>query len=352
MVCTWELRRGRLTPRVVVAPAGVTAPRLLELPRSFGILGRALDAAPGDAVVADGGDRATLTVLPGPRSELAAAIPGPDGPWGVLLVVPETTTSPVRRPRSRRRTRRGDRHDRQRRAAARTRSPTCSTGRRRYGAWPATSAAGSISTGSCPGSSTTRWCCSRATAPRSSCGARTAGPWRRSAAGCRRVPVGRAGLPGALPAGRRGRRPTPLFAVGYRDDPRGAGVRAAVVQEGFDTICTAPLMDGTEILGLLNVYHDTPHAWTPDELETIAALATQASVAIRTAQNFQQMATWTAQLQSIQQLGARLNHLSSVRDIGLAIATELRQLIDYHNVRVYRLVGDGPHARRDAGPGR
>ena len=51
------------------------------------------------------------------------------------------------------------------------------------------------------------------------------------------------------------------------------------------------------------------------------------------------MATWTAQLQSIQQLGARLNHLSSVRDIGLAIATEMRQLIDFHNVRVYRVQG-------------
>jgi diguanylate cyclase (GGDEF)-like protein len=32
--------------------------------------------------------------------------------------------------------------------------------------------------------------------------------------------------------------------------------------------------------------------------------------------------------------------LTSVREIGLAIATELRQLIDYHNVRVYRLAGE------------
>ena len=128
--------------------------------------------------------------------------------------------------------------------------------------------------------------------------------------------------------------------MGYADDPRGSDIRAAVVQEGFDTICTAPLMDGTEVLGLLNIYHDEPHLWSADELETVAALATQASVAIRTAQNFEQMATWTAQLQSIQQLGARLNHLSSVADIGLAIVTELRQLIDYHNARVYRLVGD------------
>jgi diguanylate cyclase (GGDEF)-like protein len=51
------------------------------------------------------------------------------------------------------------------------------------------------------------------------------------------------------------------------------------------------------------------------------------------------MATWAAQLQSIQQLGARLSRLSSVADIGQSIASELRQLIDYHNARVYRVVG-------------
>src|SRR4029079_12812186 len=119
----------------------------------------------------------------------------------------------------------------------------------------------------------------------------------------------------------------PLYALNYRDDPRGAGIRAAVVQEGYDTICTAPLLDGDEVLGLLNVYHDEPHAWSGDELETISALATQASVAIRTAQNFDKMATWTAQLQSIQQLGARLNHLSNVRDIGLAVGSETRKTI-------------------------
>ena len=61
----------------------------------------------------------------------------------------------------------------------------------------------------------------------------------------------------------------PLFAVDYRDDPRGDDVRAAVVQEGFDTLCTAPLLDGNDLLGMLNVYHDQPHHWTPDELDTI-----------------------------------------------------------------------------------
>ncbi len=58
------------------------------------------------------------------------------------------------------------------------------------------------------------------------------------------------------------------------------------------------------------------------------------------ADDIARMATWAAQLQSIQQLGSRLNRLTVEREVGLAIATELRELIDYHNVRVYRIVGD------------
>jgi two-component system cell cycle response regulator len=50
-------------------------------------------------------------------------------------------------------------------------------------------------------------------------------------------------------------------------------------------------------------------------------------------------ATWAAQLQSIQLLGARLSRLTSMGDIGDAIASELHRLIDYHNVRVYQLDG-------------
>jgi diguanylate cyclase (GGDEF)-like protein/excisionase family DNA binding protein len=132
----------------------------------------------------------------------------------------------------------------------------------------------------------------------------------------------------------------PLFAVHYSDDPLGAAMRAAVIQEGFDTMCAAPFFDGETLLGLLCVYHDRPHQWTHDELDTIDAFAAQGSVAIKTAQNYAQMATWAAQLQSIQALGARLNRLGTAEEIGSAIAIELRDLIDYHNVRVYRIRAD------------
>jgi diguanylate cyclase (GGDEF)-like protein len=130
------------------------------------------------------------------------------------------------------------------------------------------------------------------------------------------------------------------FAVDYADDPRGAGVRAAVIQEGFNTIAIAPLLADAELLGLLALYHDRPHPWDESDLDTLEALAAQASVAMVTARNYAKMAGWAAQLQSIQQLGGRLSRLSSVREIGIAIAAELRQLIDYHNVRVYRVAED------------
>ena len=140
----------------------------------------------------------------------------------------------------------------------------------------------------------------------------------------------------AIDAGR------PAFAIGFRDDARAANVRSNVIQEGYDTVCVAPLIDveTSECIGSLNVYHDRRHQWTADELDALARLAIQASVALRSARTYAQLATWAAQLQSIQQLGTRLNRLSDVRAIGSAIATELRDVIDYHNVRVYRQVGD------------
>ena len=351
LVAVWELRHGRLTQRAVSVPTGAAAPRLLDLPSSFGLLGLALDAAPSAgsreaatpeavALVGGPGERVTSAVLPGAFTEIAAAIPGPDGPWGALLLVTEPEVSPgsaiveltavladaigtvVR--------------------VAHREEEVGHLLHRAEALRRVASDIGSrldldrILTGLVDHAMVLFEGDRAAVYMRRPDGTDVAEVSRNLSAGYLNAirPVTVRSLSSAAISARR-----PLFAVNYRDDPRGADVRAAVVQEGYDTLCTAPLMDGPELLGMLNVYHDAPHAWSKDELETLASLATQASVAIRTAQNFQQMATWTAQLQSIQQLGARLNHLTSVRDIGLAIATELRQLIDFHNVRVYRVQG-------------
>jgi diguanylate cyclase (GGDEF)-like protein len=81
-------------------------------------------------------------------------------------------------------------------------------------------------------------------------------------------------------------------------------------------------------------------AWTDGDLAGLRSLASWAAVALANARTYQRMAVWAAQLESIQQLGTRLNRLTTVAGIGTAICGELRQLIDYHNVRVYRVEGD------------
>jgi len=51
-------------------------------------------------------------------------------------------------------------------------------------------------------------------------------------------------------------------------------------------------------------------------------------------------AEWEARIDSIAELGTRLNHQGTVEEIGATICLELRRLIDYHNVRVYRVDGE------------
>lgn len=75
-----------------------------------------------------------------------------------------------------------------------------------------------------------------------------------------------------------------------------------------------------------------------DRLAT--TLDRSAEAAVRDARELERTATWAAQLQSISALGARLARLSTVSEIGQAICLELRSLIDYHNVRVYRVAGE------------
>ena len=345
LVAIWELRDDRVVPRAVARDDGATADRLVDRPRAFGILGAALADAivgrgRGRATTSDGKDPGPLAVLPGGRPELAVVIPGTTGPWGVLHLVADRSTTFTR-------------HDIEVATVvadaigtittiARRRDEVARHLHRAEALRRVASDIGSrldldrILSGLVDHAMVLFEADRGAVFVRRADGGTVSEVSRGLSAAylaqVRDVPT--KSLPAEAAAAGR-----PLYSTGYRDDARGADMRAAVIQEGFDTICTAPLLDGDELLGLLDVYHDRPHDWTTEDLETMAALATQASVAIRAAQDYERMASWAAQLQSIQQLGARLNRLSDVREIGLGIATELRQLIDYHNARVYRIVG-------------
>jgi len=336
LVAAWELVGDRLVPRAQSAAEKV---RLVELPRTYGTLGAAVGAPRVPTTVLDVDP--ALGVLSDGRAELAVSIPGEGRPWGAILIVGEGLGSL------------GERDEELAVAAARSLGTAIKLARaagdiahQLHRADALRRVAGDIGSrldlnqilAGLADHAMVLFEGDRAAVFLVRPSGETVAEVSRGLSpgflnSVRKFPA--RSLPMAAVAARR-----PLFSVNYRDDPRGADMRAAVVQEGFDTVCTAPLFDGDALVGLLNVYHDRPHQWTEHEMDTIGALATQASVAIKTAQNFTQMATWAAQLQSIQQLGTRLNRLTSVREIGVAIANELSQLLDAHNVRVYRQQGD------------
>ncbi len=124
------------------------------------------------------------------------------------------------------------------------------------------------------------------------------------------------------------------------DAPRGASaLRATALAEGVNTLLVAPLIEGHQHHGSLYLGHERPHRWRQPDLDAVEALAGDAAIAMRSARTFGRMAAWAAQLQAIQRLGARLSGLSDVGHIGHAIATELRELIEYDTARVYRVSG-------------
>jgi diguanylate cyclase (GGDEF)-like protein/excisionase family DNA binding protein len=352
LVAIFELRGDRLIARALTSVDPSETIRLADLPRHFGILGAALESAgsgsrgprrdpsrAGTGAVTETMDEAILPATRDGRPELAVPIPGSEGPWGVLLIVGEAPGAV------------GGRDLETSRLIAtgiatllEAMSRDGEIAHLRHRAEALRRVAGDIGSrldldrilSGLVDHAMVLFEGDRAAVFLRRPDGQTSAEVSRNLSSeylnsVRDVPV--RSLQAAAVAARR-----PLFSVGYRDDPRGADLRAAVIQEGFDTVCVAPLIDADGALGMLNIYHDRPHHWTASELETIEALATQAAAAIRAAQDYERMANWAAQLQSIQQLGARLNRLSSVTEIGQAIATELRQLIDYHNARVYRLV--------------
>ena len=335
-------------PTAVAVADGVRRPDFADLPCRFGILGAALGqtAPAGTRERADGVHTAGGPGEPAPatqdgRPELAIAIPGPGGPWGVLLVIGDPARSlGVGEVETVRTCADGlgslvgvvqrqveIEHLRERATALRRVATDISSRRDLDGMLKNLLEHAMAQFGGDRGAVFLKEGDGPMTA------ATSRGLSTSYLASLHRLPP-RLLASASIADGR------PLFSVAYRDDPRGADMRAAVIQEGFDTLCTAPLNDGSSLIGLLAVYHDEPHVWSDADLETLAELAGQGGVAIRAATEYARMATWAAQLQSIQQLGTRLNRLTTVAEIGKAIASELHDLIDYHNVRVYRLRGD------------
>src|SRR6185436_10986823 len=92
----------RLSPRAQAHADSVIGARLVDLPRTYGILGPTLEQAGGGrsgrlplpaVLLGQGTDGSGPAVLPDGRPELAVAIPGPQTAWGILLIAGESPES-------------------------------------------------------------------------------------------------------------------------------------------------------------------------------------------------------------------------------------------------------------------
>ena len=118
------------------------------------------------------------------------------------------------------------------------------------------------------------------------------------------------------------------------------GLRDAYQAAGVGTACFVPIVFGDSALGVLSILHVAAHPWPVAELELAQAFADQVASAIANAQLRSQTHDMAARLRAIQALGGRLNGLNDVAAIGEAIVAETRNLIDYDNIRVYRVDHD------------
>jgi diguanylate cyclase (GGDEF)-like protein/PAS domain S-box-containing protein len=114
-------------------------------------------------------------------------------------------------------------------------------------------------------------------------------------------------------------------------------MRAAYAGDGIETVCYVPIVFQERMLGLLVLYHEARREWPAEELELAAAFGNQMASAIENTRLHEATADLAARLRAIQDLSARLNRIQDVRGIAEAIVAEARTLIDYDNIRVYRV---------------
>jgi Amt family ammonium transporter len=125
-----------------------------------------------------------------------------------------------------------------------------------------------------------------------------------------------------------------------RDPAQGAStsaIRAAELRDGIRTACFVPIVFHDAALGVLALYHSADRAWPDEELELARAFADQVASAVANARLWAETQELAARLKAIQDLGGRLSRLTDVPAIGEAIVAATRRLIDFDNIRVYRI---------------
>jgi diguanylate cyclase (GGDEF)-like protein len=131
----------------------------------------------------------------------------------------------------------------------------------------------------------------------------------------------------------------------YRDDVDADRSSAAgrLRYERYDPVVriaaelVVPLLQDDRVIGVMSAVSFQPRAWTTGDIEFAEAVATHASIAIHNADLFGEAQVRAGQLAVLQAASARMSRQNTIESVGRAIVEEIRQIIDYHNCRVYML---------------
>jgi diguanylate cyclase (GGDEF)-like protein len=93
--------------------------------------------------------------------------------------------------------------------------------------------------------------------------------------------------------------------------------------------------------GLLLLARRGRRPFSPDEQAVARVLARRFAGELTVSDSERRSALWARQLEALQRIGARLARLASLEEVGQAVCTETRQVIEYHNCRVYVLEPNG-----------
>jgi diguanylate cyclase (GGDEF)-like protein len=131
----------------------------------------------------------------------------------------------------------------------------------------------------------------------------------------------------------------------YRDDVAADRVTEAgrLRYERYDQVAriaaelVVPLLQDDRVIGVMSAVSFERRTWTAGDIEFAEAVATHASIAIHNADLFGEAQVRAGQLAVLQAASARMSRQNTIESVGRAIVEEIRQIIDYHNCRVYML---------------